>query len=123
VEADVPVLFYDADCGPCTLLARSLKALGRGRLGIAGLGSEAADDRLGDLDAESRFGSMHLSSGSMRWSSSGAVLPLIGVVFGRSARAGLDAIPPAAAALIWLHVRMMRAKRAARCGVDGRTQR
>ena len=113
-----PVLFYDNDCGPCTVFARGLRALGRGRLDIEGLASPEADLTFESMSTEARFASMHLISGGARVSGSEAVVPLMEIVFGGPVGAGLKALPPVSRILVRLHRLLVGMKRANECGID-----
>ena len=121
MQAAAPVLFYDNDCGPCTVFARGLRALGRGRLDIAGLASPTADLTLASMSTDVRFASMHLISGGARVSGSEAVIPLMGVVFGGTVGAGIKALPPVAGLLVRLHRLLVGMKRTNECGIDDGT--
>ena len=55
------ILFYDADCGLCTVLRNWVHRLDRSRrIRSVPLRASQADPYLGDLQHDQRFGSMHI---------------------------------------------------------------
>jgi predicted DCC family thiol-disulfide oxidoreductase YuxK len=70
------VVIYDSDCGFCTWTLGWLLRLDRGRrLEPLALGTQRADELLGDLTAAERSASWHLVAPDGRRASAGAALP------------------------------------------------
>ena len=75
-------LYYDDHCGPCTLWARAIRSLSRGRITLQPLTSPRADVALADLPDGERFGYAHLSFSERRWQGEELLGPLLGVLLG-----------------------------------------
>lgn len=75
-------LYYDDQCGPCTLWARAVRALSRGRITLHPLASPRADVALADLPDGERFGYAHLSLSDRRWQGEELLGPLLAVLLG-----------------------------------------
>ena len=72
------VLFYDADCRSCRLLARlAVAADTRRRLRTSTLDSAEADRALAGLPSEVRYGAFHLLSGGGVRTGAEAIQPLL----------------------------------------------
>ncbi len=87
-------LFYDETCGPCRLLARASEGLSRQKLVATPLSGASADDRLADLDPESRYAYAHLDSGSQLRTGEAITAPLVGLTLGPTWERVVRGVPP-----------------------------
>ncbi len=99
-------LYYDASCGPCTLLARASEGISRHRLEVTPLDAAQAATELKGLTEEARFGSAHLVRDGTVWTGAKLTTPLVALAFGPSAGRLLHRIRPAEDALRWAYVRL-----------------
>ena len=72
-------MLYDRDCGLCTWSAERLRAWDghRERLRFVPLQSAQADEVLGGMDRERRFGSWHVAAGGEVRSAGAAAAPVL----------------------------------------------
>lgn len=75
-------LFYDRACGPCRFLAQAAEGTSRHRLVASPLDSSVADEVLGSLPAETRYGYAHVAKDGAIASGEGVVAPLVGLTLG-----------------------------------------
>ena len=93
---DVPIVFFDQDCGFCRWCSDRLRAWDRhGRLRFAPIQGAEGDRWLGSMSPEARLGSWHLVSPDGSIVSAGAALPpTLRLLPGGRPLAGLFAASP-----------------------------
>jgi len=96
-------LYFDASCGPCTVFARVSGAMGRGRIRLGSLSGPEADRELGGMVSEERFGAFHLVGAAGITTGEEAVVPLVGLTFGRAAERVAVGVRPFRQLLQWTY--------------------
>ncbi len=112
-------LYFDSECGPCTLFARASAALGRGRIAALPLAGADADRELASMGTEARFGAFHLVGPSGTFTGEMGVVPLVGLALGRPAERVAKAAPPIRRGLEWTYRRFWRYRRLHGCAAPG----
>jgi hypothetical protein len=83
-EGGQPALFYDSTCGPCTFFASVFQGVSRTQLAIEPLDSPDADQALGLMEEEERFGAFHFMVHGSTFTGPEAMTPLVETTFGQT---------------------------------------
>jgi hypothetical protein len=109
-------LFYDDACGPCRFLARAAVGVSRHRIEATPLDAAAADEPLGALSPETRYGSAHLSLDGALRSGDSVPAPLLGLTLGASWETVVRRVPFLDRSLRRFYLRLWTARRTRGCG-------
>jgi hypothetical protein len=68
-------MYFDANCGPCTLFAHLTAGLSRSHLDLYPLDGPEADRALGSMSPETRYGAFHIVEPGNTWTGPDAMPP------------------------------------------------
>jgi hypothetical protein len=114
-ESCEPRLFFDPNCGPCTLFARLAEWASRSSVRALPYDGEEACRALGDLPDAERFAYAHFVDSDGRRSGSAIMGPLLERTIGPVGGRIVDQVPPVDHGLHWLYDRFWNYRRTRGC--------